>query len=157
MKLNLLIQIQLNLVKICVDNDLEYIFYDPIHKKFYNKEQKEIIYINLNFLTNLNNDENESNLINCFQGRKIANSYLRKRKRDLESNKSPKDIAQINAKEFENKYKLSFNDFFSEIKNKYKYIKNIDIILSLNINMDQNLPVLNNGYGYIFLNNSRLV
>ena len=34
-----------NLVKICVDNDLEYIFYDPIHKKFYNKEQKEIIYL----------------------------------------------------------------------------------------------------------------
>ena len=144
-----------NLVKICVDNDLEYIFYDPIHKKFYNKEQKEIIYLNLNFLTNLNKDENDSNLINCFQGRKIANSYLRKRRRDLESKNSPKTIAQINAKEFENKYKLSFNDFFLKIKNKFKYIKNIDIILSLNINMDQNLPVLNNGYGYIFLNDSR--
>ena len=144
-----------NLVKICVDNDLEYIFYDPIKSKFYNKEKNVINIFHMNFLTNLNNNENESNFINCFLERKIPNSYLKKRKRDLEGTNSPKNIAHIDAKNFQNKYNISFNDFFLKIKNEYNYIKKIDIILSLYMDIDQYLPVLNEGYGYIFLNDTK--
>ena len=144
-----------NFVKICVDNDLEYIFYDPIQSQFYNKEKKEINIFNMNFLTNLNNNENESNFINCFLERKMPNSYLKKRNRDLEGKNSPKNIAQIDAINFEKKYGVSFNDFFLKIKNEYKYIKKIDIIISLSLDVNQNLPMLNEGYGYIFLNSTK--
>ena len=144
-----------NIVKICMDKDLEYVFFDPILKKFYNREKKEINFVNLNFLTNIDNDENESNPINCFEYSQIINSYMNKRNRDLRSKKSPKAIAQKNAKYFESKYKLSFNIFFQKIKNKYKYIKNIKIILSLKMEINKCFPILRDGYGFIFLNDNK--
>ena len=144
-----------NFVKIYNDNDLEYIFYDPIKKKFYNRETEEIQNIYLNYLTNLDNDEIESNPLNCFQESPLANSHLKKRNRDLKDKKSPEALAQNMAKEFESKYKISFKDFFSKIKNKYKNIKNIKIVLSLTMDMNKYFPSLNDGYGFIFLNDTK--
>lgn len=144
-----------NFVKICNDYDLEYIFYDPNKKKFYNREKEEIQNISLNYLTNLDNDENESNPINCFQESLLANSLLKKRNRDLEDKKSPEALAQNMAKDFESKYQISFHDFFSKIKKKYKNIKNIKIILSLTMDMNKYFPSLKDGYGFIFLNDAK--
>ena len=144
-----------NFVKICNDNDLEYIFYDPIKKKFYNRETEEIQNIYLNYLTNLDNDEIESNPLNCFQESPLANSHLKKRNRDLKDKKSPEALAQNMAKEFESKYKISFKDFFGKIKKKYQNIKNIKIVLSLTMDMNKYFPSLNDGYGFIFLNDTK--
>ena len=144
-----------NFVKICVENDLEYIFFDPIENKFYNKEQKIIKFFDLNFLTNLDDEDYESNPIRCFQDTEIINSYLKKRNRDLTDKISPKDNAQKIAKEFEEKYEVSFSEFFSRIKEKYDYIKNIKIISTLKMELNKYFPILNNGYGYIFLNNEQ--
>ena len=98
---------------------------------------------------------NESNVNNCFLERKLANTFLKKRKRDLESNKSPKVTAKETAKGLEKDYNISFDNFFLKIKSKYKYINKIEIILSLNMDMNQYFPILDEGYGYIFLNNSQ--
>jgi len=109
----------------------------------------------LNFLTNLDNEETESNPINCFQDCYITNSYLKKRNRDLEDNNSPKTLAKKSAKEFEGKYNISFNNFFSKIKSIYKNIKKIEIILTLTMDMNKYFPVLKDGYGYVFLNDTK--
>ena len=140
-----------NFVKICLENDLEYMFFDPIQKKFYNKEQEEVKYLEINFLTDLDNDEQESNPIKCFHETEIIKSYLKKRNRDLTQKISPKAAAQQNAKEFEKRYKVSFDKFFEKIKKKYG-LKKIIITLSLTMEIDIYFPILNNGYGFIFLN-----
>ena len=144
-----------NFVKICLDNDLEYMFFDPIVKKFYNKEQKEVKLLKLNYLTNLDIEEQESNPIKCFHETELVKLYLKKRNRELTQKTSPKIIAQQKAKEFEKKYNISFNEFFEKIKNNYEYIKKINITLSLTMEMDEYFPILNNGYGYIFLNDRK--
>ena len=143
-----------NFVKICMDNDLEYVFFDPILKKFYNREIKEIKFLKLNFLTSLDDDENESHPNNWFET-KIIDYFMNKRSRDLQNKKSPKAIALQNAKDFESNYKISFNDFFLKIKNEYNNIKDIKIILSLKMEITNWFPFLKDGYGYIFLNEKK--
>ena len=112
----------------------------------------------MSYLSNLDNDEeeNESNPYKCFEHTKILDVLLKKRKRDfIEKKISPKNVALQYAKVFEEKYGVSFQNFFEEIKNKYKTIKKIDIISTLTIEMDEYLPILEDEHGFIFLNNSK--
>ena len=147
-----------NFVKICKERDLEYLFFDPIIKKFYDSELNEVKMFNLSYLSNLDNDEDEceSNPYKCFEHNKILDSLLKKRKRNsTESKLSPKSLALQCAKTFESEYNVSFNKFFDEIKNKYKTIKKIEIISTFTIEMNQYLPILEDNYGFIFLNDSK--
>ena len=144
-----------SLVRICNNNDLEYIFFDPLENKFYNKEKKQIKVLDLNFLTNLNDIEFESNPIKCFQETEIIKSYITKRNRDLTKKISYKEKTKKFIQDFENKYKVSFENFFKKIKNNFKNIKNIKVISFLNMELNKYFPILKDGYGYIFLNNNQ--
>ena len=144
-----------SLVRICNNNDLEYIFFDPLENKFYNKEKKQIKVLDLNFLTNLNDIEFESNPIKCFQETDIIKSFITKRNRDLTKKISYKEKTKKFIQDFENKYKVSFENFFKKIKNNFKNIKNIKVISFLNMELNIYFPILKDGYGYIFLNNNQ--
>ena len=145
-----------NFVKVCNENDLEYIFFDPLEKKFYSKYYKEIKNLSLFFFSDLDCDEIESNTLMCFEESKEANIYLQKRNREIKTPKdSPKALAKSIAKKFEEQYKVSFQKFFEQIKKQYNFIKNIEIILSLKMVVDQYIPTLKEGYGLIFLNDPK--
>ena len=141
------------IVQICIERSLEYIFFDPVLNEFYDKNQNVIEYLKLNTFTDLDKDKIESDIFNCFQESGVINSYLKKRKRNITLSQTQKSIAIKNAKNFENKYKVSFKDFFNEVKNYYNSIKKIEIILSLEMDIyENNFPSLKGGYGYVFLN-----
>ena len=48
-----LIQYNQQLINLCNSSDIQYIFYNPIEKKFYNKQKKPLIKLNLDFKTNI--------------------------------------------------------------------------------------------------------
>ena len=144
-----------NLVNACFSNDLDYIFYDPIKNKFYNKDKKKIEHLNYNYLTNLNDIEFESNPLKCFEKTKRIESFIAKRNRDLSEKISYKEQTRNYVKNFEKDYNVSFTDFFVKIKNNFKDIKNITPISFLKLETKNYLPILNDNYGYIFLNNHK--
>ena len=144
-----------NLANMCIKNDLEYIFFDPIEKKFYDKDKNQIDHLSYNYLTNLNDSEFESNPLRCFEKTKRIESFIAKRNRDLSEKISYKEKTINYVKDFEKKYKVSFNDFYTKIKEKYKSIKNIIPISFLNMEKNNYFPILNDNFGYIFLNKNQ--
>lgn len=141
-----------NFVKICKDNDIEYLFYDPNKNKFYDKEIKPSNEMTFNFLSNLDYEEKDSNPYICFRNDNIIESFLKKRNSCFEKSISPEIEAKRKAKEFEQKYNISFDNFFTKIKEKYKDIKQIKIKSALEMDMNKDFPPLNTGYGMVFLN-----
>lgn len=48
-----LIQYNQQLINLCNSSDIQYIFYNPIEKKFYNKQKKPLLKLNLDYKTNI--------------------------------------------------------------------------------------------------------
>ena len=143
-----------NFETICNNNELYFILYDPCLNKFYDSNKREIKQLHLNNLSNLEEDEMYSNPSICFVDPKYADTLLKKRKRELEKSKSLKKKINDDIKKFEKKYKVSFQKFFEKVKKANKIIKNLTIMSSINLDINNRLPFLNDGYGFVFLNKS---
>ena len=141
-------------ISICNNNDLAFLFYDPIKKLFYDKNLKEVKSFKLDFFSNLGNNDFISNATYCLESK--IDSYEKERAKLLEKSISPRANALIQAKRYETFYNLSFEEFLKKIKKKFKAINKIIIISSMSLDINQcNIPVLKSGYGYIFINNSK--
>ena len=139
------------LIEACVKNDLDYIFYEPNLELFYDKYFKTIKNLSLTQLSNLSCNSFSINPYIIFRKHQNFDYLLKKRTRELDSEKlyDSEEITKNIINKWEKNYKVSFEKFFTKIKNLFKIesIKPIDIILIDN----KELPSLNPGYGFIFL------
>ena len=149
-------QYNVHLVNMCQKNDLDYIFFDPILKSFYNKNFEKIQTLPFNHFSNFDFEALEDNPFSMFNETLDYQYLFKKRNKEKELTKSIISDNTFNdiVNKWEKSYNLSFSNFFMKIKENFPSIKNIKIVSLLKMN-EREFPSLKKGYGFIFLDNEK--
>ena len=148
-----------NLINHCNNNGIEYIFFNPVECKFYDRNEKEIIKLLINDYSNLDTNLNymlPNNIINNPM-ENVKNKLFLQKKTFFSSvknlNEEYKKIYNSLLKEIninENKKKNTMKQFLSYLENSIKGIKNIILVFSYEFFEDEYLPSPAENYLFLF-------
>ena len=148
-----------NLINHCNNNGIEYIFFNPVECKFYDRNEKEITKFLINDYSNLDTNLNymlPNNIINNPM-ENVKNKLFLQKKTFFSSVKNLNEeykniynslLTEININENNKKNKMK--KFLSYLENSIKGIKNIILVFSYEFFEDEYLPSPAENYLFLF-------
>ncbi len=121
-----------HLVRNCKNHDIQYIFFNPIENKFYDRNKEVLNKIDLNFLTNIDYNSN-INPFNIFKDHDLAEEYLNQ-VNDKSIVNISNEIFDENADEIQKKIKNAIKENVQAIC-RFKLIKEADFPIPSNLNL----------------------